>query len=105
MTELTDAEKLAAAMAAAAAAVEAAKAARLPSAQAALIFLESAETTAFLSAATAIVSTNLDDIGGGCKRAMERVVESIRIAQGVAGQRVQALQPAPALEAPVTPED
>lgn len=100
----TDAEKLAAAEAAMAAAVEAAKAARLPSAQAALAFLESPEAAAFLSAATAIVSTNLDDISGGCKRAMERVVESIRIAQGVAGQRVQALQPTPAPEAPAEPE-
>lgn len=104
MTELTDAEKLVAAEAAMSAAAEAAKAARLPSAQAALAFLESAETTTFLNAAAAIVATNLDDISGGCKRAMERVVESIRIAQGVAGQRIQALQPTPEAEPPAEAE-
>lgn len=102
--EMTDAEKLAAARAAMFAAAEAAKAALLPSAQAALAFLEGPEAVAFQNAAAAIVSANLDDISGGCKRALERIVETVRISQGVAAQRVQALQPAPAPEAPAAPE-
>lgn len=101
MTELTDAEKLAAAQAAMFAAQEAEKAARLPSAQAAADFLNSEEATAIFAQLDALIASCLDDApgaAGGCKRALERIAQSYSVAKGVVEQRVLALQPAPPAE-------
>lgn len=97
MTKQTDAEKLAAAQAALFAAQEAEKSARLPSAQAAADFLNSEEATAFASQLDTLIAACLDDApgaAGGCKRALERIAQSLSVAKGVAAQRVAALQPA-----------
>ncbi|WP_312218457.1 hypothetical protein [Brevundimonas sp.] len=61
-TEMTDAEKLAAAEAAMFAAAEAAKAARLPSASAALSLLESDAASSFLAKLEAAIAASVDDL-------------------------------------------
>ncbi|WP_312144254.1 hypothetical protein [Brevundimonas sp.] len=95
MAALTDAEKLAAAEAAMRKAVEDAKAARLPSVLAAQAFISSPEAEAYEAQLAALITANIDDVTGGCKRALERISESIRAARGITIQRVAALQPTP----------
>lgn len=94
MSEKTDAEKLADAIAGMHANVEAAKAARLPSVLAAKAFFETPEAIAFKAGLDAVVASNLDDVSGGCRRALERVQQSWVAASGTAIQRIAALQPA-----------
>lgn len=110
MTELTDAEKLAAAEAAMKAAAEAAKAARLPSATAAVALLESEAAAAFLTDLKAAVAESVDDLprplgtpgAEGSKQMLQRIVTSMESGLSAARARVQALQPTP--EAPAEPE-
>lgn len=112
MTELTDAEKLAAAEAAMKAAAEAAKAARLPSASAAVASLESEAGVAFLADLKAAIADSVDDLprplgtqgAEGTKQMLQRIVTSMESGLSAAQARVQALQPAPAPEAPADPE-
>lgn len=107
MTELTDAEKLAAAEAAMSAAAEAAKAARLPSASAAVALLEGKAGTAFLSDLKAAIAASVDDLPRplgtpgveGTKQMLQRIVTSMESGLAAAQARVQTLQPAPAPEA------
>lgn len=110
MTELTDAEKLAAAEAAMKSAAEAAKAARLPSASAAVALLEGKTGAAFLSDLKAAIAASVDDLprplgtpgAEGTKQMLQRIVTSMESGLSAAQARVQALQPTP--EAPVQPE-
>lgn len=100
----TDAEKLADAMAGMHASAEAAKAARLPSVLAAKAYFETPEAIAFKAGLNALIASSLDDVSGGCKRALERVEQSWTAATGTAIQRIAALQPAstePADQKPV----
>ncbi len=111
MTELTDAEKLAAAEAAMQAAAEAAKAARLPSAIAAVALLEGEAGAAFLSDLKAAIAASVDDLprplgtqgAEGTKQMLQRIVTSMESGLSAAQSRVQALQPTPAPEAPAEP--
>lgn len=103
MTELTDAEKLAAAEAAMAAAAEAAKAARRPSAEAALALLQSQAATDFLAALRSAVEASVDDLARplgtegaeGAKQTLQRIVTSIEVGLTRIEQRVATLQPTP----------
>ncbi|MGX8273813.1 hypothetical protein ACWQV9_14115 [Brevundimonas diminuta] len=112
MTELTDAEKLAAAEAAMKAAAEAAKAARLPSAIAAVALLGGEAGAAFLADLKAAIAASVDDLprplgtqgAEGTKQMLHRIVTSMESGLSAAQARVQALQPAPAPEAPAEPE-
>jgi len=107
MTELTDAEKLAAAEAAMSAAAEAAKAARLPSASAAVALLEGKTGAAFLSDLKAAIAASVDDLPRplgtpgveGTKQMLQRIVTSMESGLAAAQARVQTLQPTPAPEA------
>lgn len=111
-TELTDAEKLAAAEAAMFAAAEAAKAARLPSACAALSLLESEAGAAFLADLKGAISESVDDLprplgtpgAEGTKQILQRIVTSMQSGLDAAQARVQALQPTPAPETLAEPE-
>lgn len=112
MTELTDAEKLAAAEAAMKAAAEAAKAARLPSAAAAVALMESEAAASFLVDLKAAISESVDDLprpvgtlgAEGTKQMLQRIVTSMESGLLAAQARVQALQPTPAPETPAEPE-
>lgn len=107
MTELTDAEKLAAAEAAMSAAAEAAKAARLPSAAAAVALLESEAGADFLSDLKDAIAASVDDLprplgapgAEGTKQMLQRIVTSMESGLSAAHARVQALQPSPSPEA------
>jgi hypothetical protein len=113
MTDLTDAEKLAAAEAAMSAAAEAAKAARLPSANAAVALLEGKTGAAFLSDLKAAIAASVDDLprplgapgAEGTKQMLQRIVTSMESGLSAAQARVQALQPTPAPEDPSDHED
>lgn len=115
-TDLTDAEKLAAAEAAMLAAAEAAKAARLPSAMAALDLLQSEAASDFLAAVRAAVEVSVDDMPRmpgqssgpeGTKQSLQRIITSIDLGLGSIQSRIAALQPtipsAPAPEEPSEP--
>lgn len=109
-TEKTDAEKLAEAIAGMHTNVEAAKAARLPSVLATKAFFETPEAIAFKAGLDNLFASNLDDVSGGCKRALERLQQTWTAATGTAIQRIAALQPASAEpsdtgSAPVTPAE
>lgn len=93
-TEKTDAEKLADAIAGMHASVEAAKAARLPSVLATKAFFETPEAIAFKAGLDSLFVSNLDDVSGGCKRALERLQQTWTSAASTAVQRIAALQPA-----------
>jgi glucose-6-phosphate isomerase len=117
MTEKTDAEKLAEAEAMMAEAAALAKAARLPSAQAAVDMLTGTEGQAFLAQLKAAVEASADDLARplgqpgaeGTKQMLQRIVASFEGAVAAAQARVVALQPAPPAEdappAPVTPAE
>lgn len=114
MTKLTDAEKLAAAEAAMQAAAEAAKAARLPSAIAAVALLRGEVGAALLSDLKAAIAASVDDLprplgtpgAEGTKQILQRIVTSMESGLSAAQARVQTLQPTPAskAEAPAEPE-
>jgi hypothetical protein len=112
MTELTDAEKLAAAEVAMKAAAEAVKAARLPSANAAVALLVSEAGAAFLAELKVAVADSVDDLPRplgtpgveGTKQMLQRIVTSMESGLSAAQARVQALQPTPAPETPAEPE-
>lgn len=101
MTELTDAEKLAAAEAAMAAAAEAAKAARLPSAQGAMDALTTEGAITFLAALKAAVESSVDDLprplgaegAEGTMQTLQRIVTSFEAGLMRIEQRVAVLQP------------
>lgn len=109
---MTDAEKLAAAEAAMAAAAEDAKAARLPSANAAVATLQGDKAVDFLAALKASIVASVDDLprphgipgAEGTKQMLQRIVTSMESGLGSALARVQALQPTPAPVAPAEPE-
>lgn len=111
-TEMTDAEKLAAAEAAMSAAAEAAKAARLPSATAAVALLESEAGAAFLADLKAAIAVSVDDLprplgtqgAEGTKQMLQRIVTSMQSGLDAAQARVQALQPTPEPEASSEPD-
>lgn len=103
MTELTDAEKLAAAEAAMKAAAEAAKAARLPSAKAATDLLGSEAAVAFLASLKTACEASVDDLARplgtqgseGTKQMLQRIVTSMEAGLTAAQARVATLQPTP----------
>lgn len=102
MTEQTDAEKLAAAEAMMAEAASQAKAARLPSAQAAVALLISAEAQAFLVSLKACAEASVDDLPRplgtpgveGTKQMLQRIVASFEGAVLAGQNRVATLLPA-----------
>jgi hypothetical protein len=112
MTELTDAEKLAQAEAMMAAAAEQAKAARLPSAEAAVDLLSSAAGQAFLADLKAAVAASVDDLSRplgtqgveGTKQMLQRIVTSYEAGLSAAQTRVASLQPTAVAPAPAEPE-
>lgn len=114
MTEQTDAEKLAAAEAMMAEAAALAKAARLPSAQAAVDLLTGTKGQAFLALLKAAVEASADDLSRplgqpgaeGTKQMLQRIVSSFESGLTSAEARVASLQPAPAPvdPAPAQPE-
>ena len=116
-TEKTDAEKLAEAQAMMAEAAALAKAARLPSAQAAVDLLTGTKGQAFLALLKAAVEASADDLARpigqqgaeGTKQMLQRIVTSWENGLTAAQARVVSLQPAPAAEdaqpAPVTPAE
>jgi len=110
--ELTDAEKLAAAEALMFEAAEQAKAARLPSAQAAVDLLTGTEGQAFLTALRACTDASVDDLprplgtpgAEGTKQMLQRIVTSFDGAVAAGLTRVEALQPStPPEETPEEP--
>lgn len=112
MTNPTDAEKLAAAEAAMKTAMEEAKAARLPSAEAAVALLTRPEVGEFLDDLRAAVAVSVDDLprplgtqgAEGTKQMLQRIVTSMESGLTAAQARVQTLQPSPSPEAPAEPE-
>ena len=109
----TDIEKLAAAEAMMVAAAAQAKAARLPSAQAAVDLLMGATGQAVLADLKAAVEANIDDLGRapgsqgaeGTKQMLQRIVTSWEAGLTMAMARVAALSPAAQPEpAPAEPE-
>ena len=102
MTELTDAEKLAQAEAMMAEAAALAKAARLPSAQAAVDLLTGTKGQAFLALLNAAVEASADDLSRplgqpgaeGTKQMLQRIVTSWENGLTAAQVRVLTLQPA-----------
>lgn len=116
-TEKTDAEKLAEAEAMMAEAAALAKAARLPSAQAAVDLLTETNAQEFLALLKAAVEASADDLARplgqpgaeGTKQMLQRIVTSFEGGLTAAQTRVASLQPAPAAEdaqpAPVTPAE
>lgn len=103
MTELTDAEKLAQAEAMMAEAAALAKAARLPSAQAAVDLLTGTKGQALLVLLKGAVETSADDLSRplgqpgaeGTKQMLQRIVTSFENGLTAAQARVATLQPAP----------
>jgi len=116
-TGKTDAEKLADAEAMMAEAAALAKAARLPSAQAAVDLLTGAKGQAFLALLKAAVEASADDLARplgqpgaeGTKQMLQRIVASFEGGLAAAQARVASLQPMPATEnaqpAEVTPTE
>jgi len=116
-TGKTDAEKLAEAEAMMAEAAALAKAARLPSAQAAVDLLTGTKGQAFLTLLKAAVEASADDLARplgqpgaeGTKQMLQRIVTSFEGGLTAAQTRVASLQPAPAAEdaetGPVTPAE
>lgn len=116
-TEKTDAEKLAEAEAMMAEAAALAKAARLPSAQAAVDLLTGTKGQAFLALLKAAVEASADDLARplgqpgaeGTKQMLQRIVTSFEGGLTAAQDRVVSLQPAPPAEdaqpAAVTPAE
>lgn len=110
-TEKTDAEKLAEAEAMMAEAAAMAKAARLPSAQAAVELLAGAKGQAFLAELKAAVESSADDLARplgqpgaeGTKQMLQRIVTSFEGGLTSAQARVVSLQPLPAEEAQLAP--
>lgn len=94
------------------AAAEAAKAARLPSAIAAVALLGGEAGAAFLSDLKAAIAASVDDLprplgtqgAEGTKQMLQRIVTSMESCLSAAQARVQALQPAPPPEALAEPE-
>jgi hypothetical protein len=117
MTQKTDAEKLADAEAMMAEAAALAKAARLPSAQAAVDLLTGTKGQAFLTQLKAAVEASADDLvrplgqpgAEGTKQMLQRIVASFEGAVTAAQARVISLKPASpsddAQPAPVTPAE
>lgn len=107
MTKPTDAEKLAAAEAAMKSAMEEAKAARLPSAEAAVALLSGEAAADFLAALKGAAEASVDDLprplgtpgAEGTKQMLLRIVTSMEAGLSAAQARVAALQP----EAPGDP--
>ncbi len=105
-TGKTDAEKLAEAEAMMAEAAALAKAARLPSAQAAVDLLTGTKGQAFLALLKAAVEASADDLARplgqpgaeGTKQMLQRIVASFEGGLTAAQARVVSLQPAPAVE-------
>lgn len=105
-TEKTDAEKLAEAQAMMAEAAALAKAARLPSAQAAVDLLTGTKAQAFLALLKAAVEASADDLARplgqpgaeGTKQMLQRIVTSFEGGLTAAQARVISLQPAPPAE-------
>jgi len=89
------------------AAAVAAKAARLPSASAAVALLEGKAGAAFLADLKAAIAASVDDLprplgtpgAEGTKQMLQRIVTSMENGLSAAQSRVQALQPTPAPEA------
>lgn len=116
-TGKTDAEKLAEAEAMMAEAAALAKAARLPSAQAAVDLLTGTKGQAFLTLLKAAVEASADDLARslgqpgaeGTKQMLQRIVTSFEGGLTAAQARVISLHPAPPAEdaqpAPVTPAE
>ncbi|MFT6428309.1 MAG: glucose-6-phosphate isomerase [Brevundimonas sp.] len=116
-TEKTDAEKLAEAQAMMAEAAALAKAARLPSAQAAVDLLTGTKAQAFLALLKAAVEASADDLARplgqpgaeGTKQMLQRIVTSFEGGLTAAQARVVSLQPASPADdvqpAPVTPAE
>lgn len=116
-TGKTDAEKLAEAQAMMAEAAALAKAARLPSAQAAVDLLTGTKGQAFLALLKAAVEASADDLARplgqpgaeGTEQMLQRIVASFEGGLTAAQARVVSLQPAPLAEdaqpAPVTPAE
>lgn len=104
MSEQTDAQKLAAAETLMAEAAAQAKAARLPSAEAAVELLTGEEGQAFLSALKDCVAASIDDIPRplgtqgveGTKQMLQRIITSFEGAVTAGQARVATLQPTPA---------
>ncbi|WP_426019059.1 hypothetical protein [Brevundimonas sp. DWR2-3-1b1] len=102
-TEKTDAEKVALAEAMMAEAAALVKAARLPSAQAALDVLTGPKCQAFLAALKAAVDASADDLARpagstgeeGTKQMLQRIFTVWENTLAVAQKRVASLQPAP----------
>ncbi|MFA4899036.1 MAG: hypothetical protein WC563_05880 [Brevundimonas sp.] len=102
MTDKTDAEKLAEAEAMMAEAAALAKAARLPSAQAAVDLLTGTKGQAFLALLKTAVEASADDLARpvgqpgaeGTKQMLQRIVTSWESGLTAAQARVQVLQPA-----------
>ena len=107
-TEKTDAEKLAEAEAMMAEAAALAKAARLPSAQAAVDLLTGTKGQAFLALLKAAVEASADDLSRplgqpgaeGTKQMLQRIVTSWENGLTAAQARVVTLQPAPPMADP-----
>ena len=103
MTEQTDAEKLATAVAMMVKAAALANAARLPSAQAAVDLLTGTKGQAFLALLKAAVEASADDLSRplgqpgaeGTKQMLQRIVTSMEAGLSSAQARVAALQPTP----------
>lgn len=116
-TEKTDVEKLAEAQAMMAEAAALAKAARLPSAQAAVDLLTGTKGQAFLAQLKAAVEASADDLARplgqpgaeGTKQMLQRIVASFEGGLTAAQARVASLQPASPAEdaqpAPVAPAE
>jgi hypothetical protein len=104
VTAKTDAEKLAQAEAMMAAAAAQAKAARLPSAQAAVTLLTSEAALAFLSDLKAAVASSVDDLprpvgtpgAEGTKQMLQRIAAAFEGGLTASQNRVSTLSPAPA---------
>ena len=102
-TEKTDAEKLAEAEAMMAEAAALAKAARLPSAQAAVDLLTGTKGQAFLALLKATIEASADDLARplgqagaeGTKQTLQRILTSFEGGLTAAQARVTTLQPTP----------
>lgn len=102
-TKQTDADKLAEAESMVRDGLEQAKAARLPSAQAAVDVLGGTEAQALLTIMRAAIEANIDDIARplgqpgneGTKQLLQRVVTSLEGGLINAQQRLSSLQPTP----------
>lgn len=113
MTTPTDAEKLAAAEAAMKAATEAAKAARLPSAEAAVALLTNADAVTFLAGLKTACEASVDDLARplgtqgteGTKQMLQRIITSMEAGLSAAQTRAATLQPTPEPVEPAAPPE